>query len=185
MAGRTHNGLAPGRREFRVRAQRRDCMVPGSQERRALGPELLRTRRTSTPTARSPESGPGPEYECVCVGGWGVGGRVRWRTGAGPRTSLPQKTRVLLCMVALVLQAAQSRSSSWGEGRGAGGRDPRRDRGSYRALAEWSSRPRTALGAHLVAPARPRMGAGTLAGSSLKGLPGPVPGLTLLQRRLG
>lgn len=73
VAGRTQGGLTPGRREFRVRAQRRDCVVPGSQERRALGPELLRTRRTSTQTARSPESGPGPECVCVCVCVGGVG----------------------------------------------------------------------------------------------------------------
>lgn len=95
------------------------------------------------------------------------------------------KIRALLCSVPLALQAVQSRRSSWGEGRGARGGDQFRDGGSYRAFAEQTLKPRTALGDHLVAPGRPRKGARTLAGSNLKGLPGPVPRLALLRRRLG
>lgn len=67
MAGRTQSGLTPGRGEFGVRARRRDSVVPGSQERRALGPELPRTWRVSAQTATRPESRPGLQYELVCV----------------------------------------------------------------------------------------------------------------------
>lgn len=122
---------------------------------------------------------PGLECECVCEQ------EEDWGVGAGPRTSPPQKIRALLCVAPLALQAAQPRHSSQGEETGAHRRDPRPDGGSRRAFAERSSQPRAALGTHLVAPARVRMGARTLAGPNVKGLPGSVPRRALLRRQTG
>lgn len=73
MARRTQNGLTLGREGFGAPAQRRDSRIPGSQERRALDPELPRTRQGERPTARDQDLRPGLEYECVCDRGWGVG----------------------------------------------------------------------------------------------------------------
>ena len=81
MARRTQNGLTLGRGEFGARAQRRDSRVPGSQETRALDPELPRTRRGERPNARDQDLRPGLEYECVCDRGWGWG----WGWALDPR----------------------------------------------------------------------------------------------------
>lgn len=179
----------PGLPDPRERGVPGACSAPRLRSPGIPGKSRTESRAPADPGGRAPKQ---PEDHrahargrgtSVCVGGEGGGGVTE--SPPPPAASLPKKIRALLCVVLSELRAAQSHHSSWGQGSGAHCGDARADGESRRAFSDRTSKPRTALSAHLVSLARRGTGSVTLVGPNLKGLPGRMPRRALLRHRSG